>query len=291
MPENLQKTVEAAEIAGQRFYLNVSSRFSGLQGGNRFGRNTGNSLEFMDHREYQPGDDIRHIDWSALARSDRVTVKLFREEVTPHLDLFIDGSGSMALENSSKAAATLGMAALLRQAALNSDYSISTWFLKDRFIKVEQSHMPLWRQPDAEFDFSGNIGKTLTGYMPKLRPGGVRVLVSDLFWHEEPMSILRGLGDGAALLVVIQVLADFDVNPALSGNVRLIDAETSEALELMAEDPLIQEYYRNFSRHQQIWKESCSKTGAVFSHCMAEKLVNDFFPSELLRAEVLMARS
>jgi len=291
MSENLQKTVEAAEIAGQRFYLNVSSRFSGMQGGNRFGRNTGNSLEFMDHREYYPGDDVRHIDWSALARSDRVTVKIFREEVTPNLDIFIDGSASMALADSHKAAATLSMAAIIRQAALNSDYSINTWFIKDRFLKCEQANLPLWRQPDADFKFPGNIGKTITGYLPKMRPGGVRVLISDLFWNEEPMAVLRNLGNGAALLVVIQILAEFDINPVLSGNVRLIDVETCETLELMAEDPLIQEYYRNFSRHQQIWKESCSKTGAVFSHCVAEKLVTDFFPETLLNTEFLMARS
>lgn len=291
MSDELRKTVEAAEMAGQRFYLNVSSRFSGLQGGNRFGRNTGNSLEFMDHREYQPGDDIRHIDWSALARSDKVTVKLFREEVTPHLDIFIDGSGSMALSGSQKEAAALSMATMLRQAAINSDYTIATWFIKDRFLKAEEINLPLWRQPEAVFNFSGNTGKTLTNYLPRLRPGGVRVLISDLFWNEEPMSVLRGLGDGAALLVIIQLLAEKDVNPALSGNVRIIDTETKETLELMAEDPLIQEYFRNFSRHQQIWKESCSKNGAVFCHCVAEKLVTDFFPHELLRTEILMARS
>ena len=74
------KIVEAAELSGQRFFLNLSSRFAGSQGGGKFGRNTGQSLEFVEHREYQPGDDIRHLDWSAVARSDKLSIKLFRKK-------------------------------------------------------------------------------------------------------------------------------------------------------------------------------------------------------------------
>jgi uncharacterized protein (DUF58 family) len=44
--------------------------------GSRLVNRPGSSLEFMDHREYQPGDDLRRIDWSAFARSDRLTLKL-----------------------------------------------------------------------------------------------------------------------------------------------------------------------------------------------------------------------
>ena len=38
---------------------------------------TGESMEFMDHREYQPGDDLRRLDWAAYARSDKMIVKLY----------------------------------------------------------------------------------------------------------------------------------------------------------------------------------------------------------------------
>lgn len=291
MQDSIVKIVEAAEIAGQRFYLNVSSRFSGQQGGSRFGRNTGNSLEFMDHREYQPGDDIRHIDWNAMARSDRLTVKLFREEVTPHIDIFMDASLSMALEDTSKCGGALSMAAIFRAAAVNSDYSVAQWLIKDQCRKIEPANLPIDRWPDAQFNFAGNIGKTVTTFLPRLKPNGVRVLISDLFWDQEPMTVLRQFADGAALLVIVQMLAYEDVNPALAGNVRLIDCESAEAIELMVDESLILEYQRNFFRHQQYWKKCCSKTGAVFVHCLSDKLIADFMPEELLRAEILMARS
>ena len=291
MDERHRKSLDAAELAGQKFYLNVSSRFAGMQGGNRFGRNTGNSLEFLDHREYQPGDDIRHIDWNAMARSDRLTVKLYREEVAPHLDLLLDISASMALEKSRKAEGLFALAALLRVAAVNAGYTVSCWLAGDRCRRVEPAALPVCEWPGAECDYSGNVGQTFVSFPPTLRTSGVRVLVSDLFWEQEPQAVLRQLSENAALLVVIQLLAGRDIDPGLAGNVRLVDSETGEAAELVAEEALLREYRSNFTRHQEDWKKSCTRAGAVFCQCVAENFLHDFVPAELLRNEILMTRS
>ena len=56
----------------------------------------GTSLEFADYRKYSPGDDLRYLDWGIFARSDRLYVRLFHEEVDLFAYIFIDGSGSMA---------------------------------------------------------------------------------------------------------------------------------------------------------------------------------------------------
>lgn len=288
---NEELKISRAETAAQRFYLNVSSRFSGSSGGNRFGQNTGNSLEYLDHREYQPGDDVRHIDWNAMARSDRVTVKLFREEVTPHLDLIIDASRSMALENTEKAAALWGMAALLRIAAGNAGFSVACWLIKDRCRRVEPASLPIQQWPDAELDFCGNSGRTLASFSPGFRTQGVRILLSDLFWDQEPMAVLQQLAFRASLLTVVQILARADVSPDLAGNIRLVDVESLEAAEVVAGSSLLETYQQNFLRHQEYWKRCCTKTGTVFSHCIAEDFTVDFVPKELLRAEILMTRS
>ncbi len=291
MNESYHRTLEAAELAGQKFYLNVSSRFSGLQGGNRFGRNTGNSLEFLDHREYQPGDDIRHIDWNAMARSDRLTVKLFREEVAPHLDLLIDASASMGLENSRKSEGLFALASVLRVAATNAGYTVACWIVKDRCRRIEPDSLPVRDWRGAECDFSGNVGQTFAQFLPSLRPSGVRILLSDLFWDQQPQTVLRQLSGNAALLVVVQLLAGKDVSPALTGNVRLVDSETGETVELVAEESLLREYQSNFSRHQENWKRDCARSGAVFCQCVAENFLQDFVPADLLKSEILMTRS
>src|SRR5215831_2971172 len=65
--------------------------------GERLGTGTGSSLEFQDYRQYAPGDDLRHVDWAAYARSEVLTVRLYREEVAPRIDLVLDVSRSMTV--------------------------------------------------------------------------------------------------------------------------------------------------------------------------------------------------
>jgi len=56
----------------------------------------GFSAEFSEYRDYQPGDDLRHLDWRVYARSDRLCVKCFTAETNVHFYVICDTSGSMA---------------------------------------------------------------------------------------------------------------------------------------------------------------------------------------------------
>ena len=75
--------------------LAMKGRASGGAGGTRRSRQTGSSAEFSDYREYIPGDDIRRIDWNAMARFDKIFLKLFMEEQESAVTVLLDGSGSM----------------------------------------------------------------------------------------------------------------------------------------------------------------------------------------------------
>lgn len=289
MNNDLRKILEAAEISGQRFCFNLSSRFLGSQGGGRFGNRTGQSLEFVEHREYQPGDDIRHLDWSAAARSDKLAIKLFREEITPHIDIFIDLSASMATY-SSKTNALTALVAILNKASVNSAFSCDNWLVKDICRRVEPASLPIEKWPDFIADYKGNTGNTLGDFPPKLRNGAVRLIISDLFWNQEPVRILSKLSDGAAATVVIQMVAQNDITPDIYGNMRVIDSESGEALELICDDALLAEYKANFERHRQYWKECCTKTGALFCFMTAEDFLKDYMPDELIKNEILISR-
>src|SRR5277367_444569 len=59
----------------------------------------GFSVEFAEHREYVAGDEIRHLDWKAYARSDRYYIKLYEQETNLRATLVIDTSGSMKFGN------------------------------------------------------------------------------------------------------------------------------------------------------------------------------------------------
>src|SRR3954469_25616572 len=138
----LQQSLRDGEQLGLRYALQIPQVAASGQVGSRLGRRAGSSIDFQDYREYQPGDDLRFIDWGIYARTDRLSIKLFREEVTPHLDLVLDGSHSMNLEGTAKAAGAAKLAALLATAAANSQCSQAVWFSGEGYNRVANDTHP-----------------------------------------------------------------------------------------------------------------------------------------------------
>jgi uncharacterized protein (DUF58 family) len=275
------------ERVGQRYALRLPRQTPRGATGLALGQRAGSSLEFKDHREYQVGDDLRHIDWNAYARSDQLSVKLYREEITPHLDLVLDVSRSMALEDTAKERATLALAALLATAAANAGFGHAVWLLRDdiRPLPGGDAAPSLW----GEFELShrGSPAEVLAVGTPAWRPRGLRVLVSDLLWVGEPLLALRPFTEGAAAAAVIQLLADADANPPEDGALRLIDAETEQMREIHVDAAIARRYRESLTRHQQNWHQACRASGALFTTVVAETLLRDWKLDELIAAEFM----
>src|SRR4051794_30985311 len=92
--------------ASEHLGLPFRSRTWRGQAGAWVGVGSGSSIDFQDHRPYLPGDDPRYIDWRAYARTGHYIMKLYREEVSPLVDLVLDASASMFFD-SAKAHRTL----------------------------------------------------------------------------------------------------------------------------------------------------------------------------------------
>jgi uncharacterized protein (DUF58 family) len=289
MSDALREALIEGERAGGQYALRLPRRLPiGAAGGHQ-GARAGSSLEFREHREYEPGDDLRHIDWNAYARSDQLVVKLYHEEVTPHLDIVLDGSRSMALEGTPKAAAATGLAALFAMAAGNAGMSHRVWLAQDGCALVEGSQFrpSLWQPPN--FDFPGHVGDAFARRPPRFKSRGFRVIISDLLWLGDPMQVLGPCSERATSLVVFQVLAQADARPVERGNLRLCDSESDQYLDLLVDDAAIARYLRTLDRHQSAWHDACRRVGAVMSKSIAEPLVRDWRMDDLLTAEVLQA--
>src|SRR3954466_11348604 len=84
-----------ALAAAARWRLPFSRQAWRGPAGSWLGAGSGSSMDFADHRNYMPGDDPRHIHWQAYARSGALTMKLYRAEVAPMVDIAVDISASM----------------------------------------------------------------------------------------------------------------------------------------------------------------------------------------------------
>src|SRR6184192_1249646 len=76
----------------------------------------GFSVEFSDYRDYQPGDDLRHLDWRLYARNDRLCIKRFEQETNARFYFIVDSSASMAYRGETAWASKLECAQILATA-------------------------------------------------------------------------------------------------------------------------------------------------------------------------------
>ena len=274
MDATLRQSLRDGEKLGLRYALQIPQVAASGWTGTRSGRRAGSSIDFQDYREYQPGDDLRFIDWGIFARSDRLTVKLFREEVTPHLDLIVDGSSSMNLEDTAKANAVAQLTALLATSAANAQCTQAVWLSGEGFQRLPNDSLTPSAWDKLELSSKRTPEQSFEILPPKFRRLGVRVFISDLLWPGEPVQLLRRLRDGAAALFVVQLLARDDATPPEHGNLRVVDSETGAETEIYIDSAIAKQYADNLAQLQQSWADACRQCGAHMTTIIAEDLEN-----------------
>ncbi len=274
MDDAIRQALFEGEKLGARYALQIPQVAPSGALGLRLGRRAGTSIDFQDYREYQPGDDLRFVDWNVYARTDRMAVKLFREEVTPHLDLLIDGSRSMNLEGTAKAQAAARLAAALATAAANAQCTHAVWISGDGFHRLTNDTQAPSKWAGLQFTSTRTIDDALELLAPRLRRLGVRILISDLFWPANPSHTVRRLCSGGAALFIIQLLARDDAEPPVYGSVRLVDCETAEASDVYVDATVLRQYRNNLAQWQQAWADACRQCGAMMTTVVAEDTVD-----------------
>ncbi len=228
--------------------------------GERLARGTGSSLEFQDRRAYQAGDDVRHVDWRALARTDQLLVRQYREEILPRVEIVLDPSRSMAAEDA-KAQFAVDVAALLAMAARGAGFQSLVAFAGDRPEVVESSR---FETAGVEFTSRTAWPVALAATTALLRSGSMRVLVSDFLFAHDAAEIVRPLAARGGGLALVQVLGDFDVAPEIGAAVRIVDSETDAMRDLVLDGRTVERYRRRLDRLTRALDEECRRSGARF---------------------------
>ena len=231
--------------------------------GERMGSGTGSSLEFQDYRQYTIGDDLRHVDWSAYARSEVLTVRLYREEVAPRIDLVFDTSRSMTIteEKSRAYGALAGLIACASSSTESDARVITTAAIEPRpFSRPEEIERFLACEGAVSAFEEGHIA---------FRRRSLRVVVSDfLFPHDADILIGRLAREGSSL-AVIQLTLPEEAEPTVEGGRRLLDVEGHGELDLVIDDKAVKEYRERFNRLRIGLANGARRAGAGFAHVVA----------------------
>lgn len=272
----------AAVRAAAAFRLAMPRTPLGGRVGERLGSGTGSSLEFQEHRAYAPGDDLRHVDWAAYARSELLAVRLYREEVAPRIDLVLDHSRSMAV-TPGKLRAYGELAGLLACACAHT-------VAESRVITtagVEPRRLQRPEDIESVLACDAERGALEEPHLP-LRRRSLRIVVSDfLFPHDADALVSRLARDGASLAIVQLTLRE-EAEPAVDTGRRLVDVEGRGTLDVVIDDAAVRAYRARFNRLRLGLSTAARRAGARFAYIAADLPAREI-ARQLLSAGVLEA--
>ena len=237
--------------------------------GERIGTGTGSSLEFQEYRPYVNGDDLRHVDWAAYARSETLAVRLYREEVSPRIDIVIDISRSMAVDD-------LKLRAFGELSGLLACACAST-VADTRIITAAGSEpQPLRMPEDIErlLMCEANASAFEQGHLP-LRRRSLRVVISDFLFPHDADALVSRLARDAAWLAIVQLTLREEADPAVEGGRRLIDVEGRGEVDLVIDEQAVGDYRARFNRLRLALSTASRRVGGRFAHVVAGQPVRD----------------
>ncbi len=234
-------------------YLAIVSRrvFSGRMRAERRTKKSGSGVEFADHRDYQPGDDIRYLDWSVYQRFNRLLLRLFEEEEDLAIYFIVDASTSMGFGGGRKLRYAKRVCAALAYVGLANLDRVSIVSTSDHILE----RMPQTRGKARIFkvfrflkalDASGvtDLEDAMKGFVAQNKRRGLAVLISDLY---DPRGFERGLNVlryNKFDPFVVHVTDATDAKPKLHGDVLLYDCETGDEREVTVTAKVLDQYAR-----------------------------------------------
>lgn len=241
---------------------------SGLYAGERRSPRAARSPEFADFRPYVSGDDFRQIDWRAFARFEKLMLRLYVAEEEACLNVVLDTSGSMALGEPEKWPSARRLAEALGFLGLSAMDRVQIGTLAG-------SHLPplrgrdgvarIWRFVDGQA-IGGESGPEHLRQLRWLRPG-LTVVVSDFLVENAAWGpALASLRTRRQEPVLWQVLAPDEEQPTISGDLKLVDAESARTRELTITPRLLGEYRRALAAHRAALLRSVQAVGGRFLH-------------------------
>lgn len=233
------------ETAADRYRLRLPERRRMAPAGEWLGKGAGSSIEYQDRKDYTPGDDVRRIDWRAYARNDRLSIKLYREEIRPTLDVICDASASMAV-GAAKREMAIAIAWFFYLLGQELHADARAWRLGARLERVPD---PLHLLPAGEEASEDPVPLLLGSPVP--RRGGLALFVSDFLFPVAPEALAGALAR-AERAVCVQVLTDFEADPPVGGHVRLEDAESGAWRDVALDGPTVAAYKRRLTA----WREA-----------------------------------
>lgn len=256
----------------ERLTLHWRKSLPGLVGGHNPSRFAGPGQEFLDHRHFHHGDDLRAVNWRAFLRLDKLFLKMFQLEPRVPVRLLLDISNSMstgsAVTGETKFDYARKLTAALCYVGLVRLDSICVQPFSDRLQEAFTAGGGRQRyQPAAEFlagltpGGSTNLMDVSRQFIGKYPQRGIVIVVSDFLDDGEFEKPLQYLADFGHELILIQLWAEEDRTPPWNGELEIEDAESGQLVELSFDEDARAQYTAAFDAYAERVRKLAQRNG------------------------------
>ncbi len=259
----------------EKFPIQVKTIVEGFITGTHKSPNHGFSVEFKDHKQYYPGDDLKYIDWRVLAKTDKVYIKRFEEESNLYINIFLDVSKSMDFNFSADrvnkleyakylAGALLYLSVLQKDSAgisLFSKKNIKSYLPKNSFSYVNDVLNELASvKSKGESDFKLNF----INLTKNIKKKSLIIIISDFIGDiSDIVEGIKYIKSKKNDIILFSINDDAEKNFPFKGNVKFIDMENSDSININS--TFFKEKYReNYLKHYKLLKSFALKSNIDF---------------------------
>lgn len=265
-----------------RFNLALKKNSTEIQEGEQSSTSTGQGMIFEDHKKYQPGDDIRKIDWKAYARTDDIYVKRFEEEKSLTVHILVDRSSSMDFGDPNKYdyAGKIGLALAYMTSNTNDRFRYSVFSETVTDISSARRNPNLGEMVDTLNELRKTpeslIERCVNDYSAKIENKSVVVIISDFLTDVEEIESAVSRLSGSDV-VLVNTFAEQELDPDLEGDKILTDPESDSRLRTYISRKTRSNYKENIREHTSQVEEIADKYGAEYILASTSEDVFDSF--------------
>ncbi|WP_238325856.1 DUF58 domain-containing protein [Bryobacter aggregatus] len=276
----------------ERLTIHWQKSFPGIVGGHNSSRFSGPGQEFLDHRNFTTGDDLRAVNWRAYMRLEKLFLKMFQIEPRVPIRIFLDASESMGLGNkwdyARRLVAAITYVGLVRLDAMQlipfreeMEEGLSCGGGRHRFSPVADYLRDL--KPGGKTDFA----RVSREFLSASRQRGLVIIVSDFLGEDDWLRPLQFMADFGHELTLIQVWDDEDRSPSAVGDLEVTEVESGKQVKISFDEKARAQYTASFDAYSEELRRLALRNEGRYSGLPTSTSVEDAVFGSLIAAQGL----